>query len=183
MALIVMCCAAPRRRRAASAVPVVILGALIACGGNPSPPVTNPPGGTPSGAAASVSPATLAFENQTVQTASAAQTVTLTNMGTASLTVSNVTASGDFTQTNTCGSSVAAGASCTIAVTFTPTAAGPRTGTLSLADNAPNSPQTVGLTGSGVSASAGTPAGTYQVSVTGASGSLTQAGAATLIVR
>jgi Subtilase family/Abnormal spindle-like microcephaly-assoc'd, ASPM-SPD-2-Hydin len=183
MSLIVMWCSAPRRRRAAAAVPVVLLGALIACGGNPSPPVTNPPGGAASGATATVSPATLTFENQTVQTASAAKTVTLTNSGSASLTISNITASGDFAQTNTCGSSIGAGANCTIAVTFTPTAAAQRTGTLSIADNAPNSPQTVGLTGTGVSSTAGTPAGTYQVSVTGASGSLTQAGAVTLVVR
>ena len=130
-----------------------------------------------------MSPGTLTFENQTVQTASAAQTVTLTNTGSASLTISGVTASGDFAQTNTCGSSVAAGANCTIAVTFTPTAAGQRTGTLSIADNAPNSPQTVGLTGTGVTSAAGTPAGSYQVSVTGASGSLTQVGTAALVVR
>jgi hypothetical protein len=130
-----------------------------------------------------VSPATLTFDNQTLQTASTAQPVTLTNAGTAALTISGVSASGDFAQTNTCGSSVAAGASCTIAVTFTPTAAGQRTGTLSIADSAPNSPQTVGLTGTGVSRPSATPAGTYQVSVTGASGSLTQAGSATLVVR
>jgi hypothetical protein len=57
--------------------------------------------------------------------------------------------SGDFTQTNTCGASVAVGASCTINVTFTPTAAGPRSGTLTINDNASGSPQTVALAGAG----------------------------------
>ncbi|PYU20129.1 MAG: hypothetical protein DMG30_22155, partial [Acidobacteria bacterium] len=61
----------------------------------------------------------------------ATQTVTLTNTGTTSLTVSSIVISGtnsaDFAETDNCGSSVAAGASCTINVTFTPGAAGSRT--------------------------------------------------------
>ena len=68
-------------------------------------------------------------------------------------------------------------------MTFTPTIAGQRSGTLTIADNASNSPQTVSLTGTGASAAAGTPAGTYQVSVTGASGSLTHVGTITLVVQ
>src|SRR5439155_23067708 len=55
----------------------------------------------------------------------------------------------DFTQTNTCGTSVAGGANCTIAVTFAPTAGGARSGTLTIADNAPGSPQTVAISGAG----------------------------------
>ena len=51
-----------------------------------------------------------------------------------------VSTSGDFGQTNTCGNSLGAGARCTIQVAFTPTAAGQRTGNVSIADNAPNSP-------------------------------------------
>src|SRR5439155_6165936 len=55
--------------------------------------------------------------------------------------------SGDFMQTNTCGTSVAAGANCTISVTFTPTATGIRTGAVTITDNIAGSPQTISLTG------------------------------------
>src|SRR5260370_1104072 len=103
---------------------------------------------------ASVSPTSLTFASQTVGTTSAAQSVTLSNTGNASLNLTGVSASGDFAQTNTCGSSVAAGANCTISVTFTPTASGSRTGTLSITDNASGSPQSVSLTGTGAAASA-----------------------------
>ena len=114
---------------------------------------------TGTGAAASapvvsLSASSLAFASQTVGTTSAAQSVTLSNTGNASLNLTGVSASGDFAQTNTCGSSVAAGANCTISVTFTPTASGSRTGTLSITDNASGSPQSVSLTGTGAAASA-----------------------------
>jgi hypothetical protein len=59
------------------------------------------------------------------------------------------TNAGDFAQTNTCGSSVAAAANCTISVTFTPSASGTRTASLSITDNASGSPQTVSPTGTG----------------------------------
>src|SRR5439155_6748303 len=63
------------------------------------------------------------------------------------------TTSGDFsTPTNTCGASVPAGGNCTINVTFTPTAAGTRTATLSVTDSASNSPQTTSVTGTGTTA-------------------------------
>src|SRR5207247_1127716 len=75
--------------------------------------------------------------------------VTLTNTGGAALRISAITATGDFTQTNNCGSAVASGAHCAINVTFTPAAAGTRTGTLSITDNASGSPQSVSLTGVG----------------------------------
>ena len=97
----------------------------------------------------SLSPASLTFPAQAVGTSSSAQSVTLSNTGSATLSITSITASGDFAQTNNCGSSVAEGASCTIKVTFAPTAAGSRTGTLTITDNAFNSPQTVSLTGTG----------------------------------
>jgi hypothetical protein len=99
-----------------------------------------------------VAPASLTFGSQTTGTTSAAQTVTLSNTGSAALTVASVSIAGDFSQTNNCGSSVAVGDSCTISVTFTPTAAGARTGTLTVTDNsngATGSTQTVSLTGTG----------------------------------
>jgi len=84
-----------------------------------------------------------------VGTTSAAQTVTLNNTGTASLSITSIVASGDYGQTNTCGSSIAAGASCTISVTYTPTAVGTGTGTIAVTDNAAGSPQTISLLGIG----------------------------------
>jgi hypothetical protein len=103
-------------------------------------------GGTP---VVSLSTTTLVFATQLLNTVSAAKMITLTNTGTASLAVTSIVASGDFTQTNTCGTSVAAGGKCTISVTFMPTVAGTRTGAISMADNATGSPQTASLTGTG----------------------------------
>ncbi len=101
--------------------------------------------------AASLAPASLVFSSQIVGTASAAQTVTLSNSGNVALTVSNLQVAGDFTQTNNCPATLAVGSNCTISVTFTPTASGSRPGTLTITDNAPNSPQTIGLSGTGLS--------------------------------
>src|SRR5207253_2740457 len=90
---------------------------------------------------AALSPASLTFAAQLVGTTSAAQTVTLTNTGTAALSISGIATSGNYAQTNNCGTSLGVGSSCTINVTFTPTVAGSRTGTLSVTDNAAGSPQ------------------------------------------
>jgi hypothetical protein len=105
---------------------------------------------------ASLSPSSLTFTNQMVGSTSAAQGIALSNTGNSALTLSGLAISGtnatDFAQTNNCGGSVAAGASCTINVTFAPAATGTRIGTLSITDNAtsPTSPQTVALTGTGI---------------------------------
>src|SRR6266404_3025379 len=110
-----------------------------------------------------VSPASLTFGSQTVGTASATQYITVTNRTTTTVTfTASFTGDFGFAGTGTCGSSVAAGASCTISVKFTPTAAGTRTGTLTLTDNAPNSPQTISLTGTGSTASVVAPSITTQ---------------------
>jgi hypothetical protein len=88
-----------------------------------------------------------------VGTTSAVQAVALLNIGNASVSISSIaisgTNSGDFAQTNNCGSSLAAGANCTISVTFTPAATGSRSASLVVTDNATGSPQTVSLTGTG----------------------------------
>jgi F5/8 type C domain/Pectate lyase superfamily protein/Abnormal spindle-like microcephaly-assoc'd, ASPM-SPD-2-Hydin len=97
----------------------------------------------------SVSPASLMFASQALNTTSSAQAVTVTNTAATTTTVSSIAATGDFAQTNTCGTSIAAGASCTVSVTFTPTASGTRTGTLTITSSASNSPTTVALTGTG----------------------------------
>jgi len=94
------------------------------------------------------------FAAQALETTSAAQTVTISNRAyTTNLVVSTVAISGtnasDFKQTNNC-TTVPAGASCTITITFAPTATGSRTATLSVTDNAAGSPQTVVLNGAAV---------------------------------
>lgn len=106
-------------------------------------------GGGTSSASLAASPASLSFASTTVGSTSAAQTVTVHNSGTAAASVSGVSVSGDFAQTNTCGSSIAAGASCTVSVTFHPSAAGSRTGSVTVSSNATNSPTTVALSGTG----------------------------------
>ena len=115
------------------------------------------------GPAISFSPASLTFASQAVGTTSSPQFVTLTNTGNATLTFS-VSASGDFALggVGTCGSSVAAGVSCTISAKFTPTTTGTRTGALTLTDNASNSPQTISLTGTGSTTSSVAPSITTQ---------------------
>ncbi|HEY6292801.1 MAG TPA: choice-of-anchor D domain-containing protein [Terriglobia bacterium] len=103
----------------------------------------------------SLSPASLNFADQAVGINSAPLQVTLANSGAGPLTISSVSLGGsnpaDFSQTNTCGTSVAGGANCTISVSFTPAASGGASATLSVSDNATGSPQTVSLTGTGVS--------------------------------
>lgn len=91
----------------------------------------------------------LTFVAQAQGVASSAQTVTLTNSGNASLAIANISASGDFNATSDCGVSVAANASCTISVTFTPSAVGSRTGALTIVNNAADSPQSLSLSGTG----------------------------------
>ncbi|HEV2383216.1 MAG TPA: FG-GAP-like repeat-containing protein [Terriglobia bacterium] len=105
--------------------------------------------GTGAAPAATVAPTSLTFSATNIGSTSAAQTVTLTNGGTGALAITSIAASAQYGETNTCGISVAGGASCTISVTFTPTASGTETGTLTLTDSATNSPQTVALTGTG----------------------------------
>jgi uncharacterized repeat protein (TIGR01451 family) len=130
-------------------------------------------GAAPPAPAVTLSGASLAFGNQEVNTTSTAQTVTVTNSGTSALNISSIylsepgekdsiapagkarpaqiaiNSSPDYAATTTCGATLAAGANCTISVTFTPSAAGSLPGTLGLDDNASNSPQTVSLSGSG----------------------------------
>jgi hypothetical protein len=108
--------------------------------------------------AASTAPQSLAFGTQLVGQATAPQSVTLSNNGNAPLAISSIAVTGDYSQGNDCGRSLAAGSSCTIEVTFNPQATGARPGSLSIADDAAGSPQTVALTGTGaVAAPAPTP--------------------------
>lgn len=105
--------------------------------------------------AATVAPSSLTFAGQLVGSASSAQIITLTNPGPLGLQISHVQASGDFSETNNCATSLAPSANCTVNVTFAPTATGSRTGTLTITDNAPDSPQTVAFSGTGENPSLG----------------------------
>jgi hypothetical protein len=74
--------------------------------------------------------------------------VTLTNSGTSTLKITKIATNNiQFSQTNNCPAKLPQGGHCTINVTFTPTSRGTRTGAVKIRDNAPNSPQTVPLTG------------------------------------
>jgi len=90
----------------------------------------------------------LNFGSQITGTTSSAQTITVTNIGNATLTITGVAASGDFAASG-CVTSLAAGATCTLSVTFTPTATGARRGTVALTDNVAGSPQMISLFGNG----------------------------------
>jgi hypothetical protein len=108
---------------------------------------------TGTGTAVTLLPASLSFGKQSVGTSSAPQTVTLTNHGSKALGVQGIHIAGpdptDFAETNNCGTSVPAGGSCTISVTFTPNKKGTKTATLDTRDNGGASPQTVALSGTG----------------------------------
>jgi Putative Ig domain/Abnormal spindle-like microcephaly-assoc'd, ASPM-SPD-2-Hydin len=106
--------------------------------------------GVNAGPNATLSATSLTFCDQVVGTTSPAQSITLSNYGTATLNITSIAASANFGQTHTCGSTLASGAACTISVTFTPSASGSLNGTVSVTDNAPGSPQTVALSGTGV---------------------------------
>ncbi len=114
--------------------------------------------GTAPGPVLTASPASLSFARTVIGSTAAPRTVTVTNSGTTSATISGVAVTGDFSQTNNCGT-VAAGGSCTVTVTFRPTAGGSRTGTLTVTSNAGNSPATVGLSGTGIDSTTNLAAG------------------------
>jgi hypothetical protein len=109
--------------------------------------------GTGIGAGANLSTASLTFPSQQVGTTSGSQSVTLQNTGNQTLSIASISPAGpdggDFGLSQNCGASLAAGGTCQINVTFTPTARGTRTAGVTLVDNAANSPQTISLTGTG----------------------------------
>jgi hypothetical protein len=105
---------------------------------------------------ASLNQSTVSFQTLLVGASSEPQTVSLTNTGNLALNLNSIVATGSsgangsFSQTNNCGASLAPSNSCTINVIFSPTAVGSSTGTLTLTDNAANSPQVISLSGSAV---------------------------------
>ena len=121
-------------------------------GGGGSPPPPPPPAGTP---AVTFAPTSLTFAAQPIGTTSAPQSITVSNTGTGSLFINSAATRGanplDFTQVSDgcSGLTLAAGTSCTVSITFSPTASGARSATFILTDNAPASPQTVPISGTG----------------------------------
>ncbi len=105
------------------------------------------------GTAIQLAPTTLNFGNQPVNTASLAKTITLSNKSSAAVSITSITITGtnagSFSQTHTCGATIASGASCFIKVTFKPTATGAWTAAVSVSDNGGGSPQKVSLSGTG----------------------------------
>jgi hypothetical protein len=102
------------------------------------------------GTVVSLSPDRLNFPTELVGTISPPQEITLTNVGKTTLHIFQIASSGDFGIYNkTCQNDVAAGASCTVSISFTPTQRGVRHGRLSFVDDGGGSPQTVSLTGTG----------------------------------
>jgi hypothetical protein len=98
-----------------------------------------------------LAPAALAFPNQVIGVSSAAQTVTVSNVGNATMAITGIVLGGaspaQFGRTTTCGATLAAGASCTVSVTFTPNNATARTATLAVNVGAPAVSGSVALSG------------------------------------
>jgi hypothetical protein len=157
---------------------IVGLTLMAGCGGSNSPTTTTT--GTP---AVTLAPATFTTFTSGVGVASAAQSVTVTDSGTAALTFTSITTSNAvFAENNTCGTGIAAGGTCSISVTFTPTAAGTVTGTLTITDNASGSPQTVSLTGTGASVGVSPSSLSFSPSVTSQNVTLTNSSSSALAV-
>jgi hypothetical protein len=113
--------------------------------------------GVTAATAVTITPTSLSFSSQNVGTISPPQNVTITNTGTQTLNITQISmgSSTDFSQTNTCGAlqnTLAVSQSCTVSVSFTPTASGTRSASLKISDNATGSPQAVSLTGIGAAA-------------------------------
>jgi hypothetical protein len=112
---------------------------------------------TPAAPAVTLGTTSLSFGLTGIGGTNASPPLTLTNSGLAPLKLTGVSITGtnasSFSVTNTCGTSVATGASCTFTVTFKPMASGPLSAAVSFADNAPGSPQTVAISGTGTAAS------------------------------
>ena len=168
---------------------IVFAVLFTSCGGGGGA-VDPPPVSAPS---VTISSVEVTFDSQFVGTSSAPQSVTLTNSGNATLYIIGLILTGptaaDFVLTDSCGSSVAPGADCTLTAVFRPSASGSRTASVKITDNAASSPQVIKLSGVGIA-----PAFTTSTSIldfgsqlVGASGAaqavtVTNSGTANLII-
>jgi Putative Ig domain/Abnormal spindle-like microcephaly-assoc'd, ASPM-SPD-2-Hydin len=139
---------------AALAVPAVAAGDHGSGGGGGGGGTPPPPAAAP---AVAFTPTSLTFAAQAIGTTSAPQSITVTNTGNAGLFINSAAVPNtlDFTEVSDgcSGLTLAAGTSCSVSITFSPTLSGTRSAAFTLTDNAPNSPQTVALTGSGTGTS------------------------------
>ena len=131
---------------------VQLITLSVSCGGGGTKPLS----ALIDSPSATLSPLSLSFGSQPLESPSSTRTVILANTGSGTLIISSITVNGDFTQTNNCGANLAASKICTIGVIFSPTAKGTRTGTLSILDNIAGSPQTISLAGTGASSASTT---------------------------
>jgi len=122
-------------------------GSLTITDSDPATPKVVTLSGT--GTIVKLSATMLSFPNTVLGYKSAAKQVTVTNVGTNRLSIASIVASGDFGQTNSCATEIAAGFSCAITVTFAPTTINLETGAITITDNGGGSPQTVSLKGTG----------------------------------
>jgi P pilus assembly chaperone PapD len=110
---------------------------------------------TGTGTTVSLSPGSLNFVAQTVDTSSSSQQITVTNEGSATIRFYEIALGGanpgDFSKSSTCGGTLTPAASCAVNVTFTPTATGTRTASVLFSDNGGGNLQSVGLSGTGQS--------------------------------
>ena len=97
----------------------------------------------------SLNPSVISFPSQAIGTTSAPSNVTLTNNETVTLNISGISVAAPFSQTNTCGTSLGAGQSCTVSVSFSPTAVQYYAANVTVTDDAPNSPQLLAVNGNG----------------------------------
>jgi hypothetical protein len=151
----------PSRRKVTGVLFTLALGTFaltsVNCGGGSSAP---PPAGK-----ASFSASSLPFGNVTLNATDTAPDVTLTNVGTAALSISTISSSSAlFTFASNCGSSLAIGALCVVRASFTPTATGNASATLNVPNGDSTAPQSLAMSGTGVH-QAGTPTGAYTIPV------------------
>jgi hypothetical protein len=134
---------------------------LISNASNPTQSISLTGSGTGSGTPlVTLSPAGIAFGNQTVSTTSGSQVITVTNSGSAVLDIGGVTIGGAnasaFNLVSGCGSNLAPGASCAVTISFNPNSAGAMSAVLTLTDNGSPSTQSASLSGTGIAAATGT---------------------------
>ena len=110
---------------------------------------------SPAVPAMTLNPTGLTFATQEVATASTAQSITVTNTGNAPLTITSLTPTGDFNETDNCiGSAIAVSSTCIVQVKFLPTETGTRTGVLTVYGNVAGGQVTAAMTGMGITAAA-----------------------------
>jgi hypothetical protein len=110
----------------------------------------------PTPAGFTVSPSSMIFANQTINTTSAAQSIVVTNISGAAITLARAVISGPFAENDNCGSALQAAGVCSYNITFTPTSAGEQTGSLTVSSSGTGQSQTIALSGTGAAAIAAT---------------------------